>query len=436
MIFEEITKRETSISVIGLGYVGLPLAVAFSHHADVVGFDVNSAKIELLRKDVDPTDEIGDGKLHNGSILFTDNPEDIGKAKLHIIAVPTPVHEDKTPDLSLIKSASKLVGSYLQRGAIVVYESTVYPGVTNEVCIPLLEEFSGLICGKDFKVGYSPERINPSDKEHTLASIVKIVSGVDEESLQDIASVYELVAKAGVFRASSIKVAEAAKVIENCQRDINVAFVNELSIIFDLMGIDTKEVLEAANTKWNFMNFSPGLVGGHCIGVDPYYLTHKAMELGCESQVILAGRKINDGMGKYIAEKMVKTMIAKGVDVKNARAAILGFTFKENCADVRNTKVMDIVNELRDYGITVLVTDPAASSAEVKDEYGVELVKYNEVKDIDIVAVCVSHDEYRTLKIENIDNLYRERGNKIFFDVKGIFDKCAFIDAGYYYWRL
>ena len=359
-LYQALKNRQEKLSLIGLGYVGMPIAVAFSKKVDVIGFDVNAEKVQLYQKGIDPTKEVGDEAIKRCSVDFTNNETKLREARFHIIAVPTPVRDDKTPDLTPVEGASQTLGRNLTKGSIVVYESTVYPGVTEEVCIPILEKASGLKCGKDFKVGYSPERINPGDKVHRLETIVKIVSGMDAETLDTIAKVYELVVDAGVHRAESIKVAEAAKVIENSQRDINIAFMNELSIIFNKMGIDTQAVLKAAGTKWNFLNFFPGLVGGHCIGVDPYYLTYKAEQLGYHSQIILSGRRINDDMGKYVAENIVKQLLRKDISVKNARVAILGFTFKEDCPDTRNTKVIDIVKELRDYGIEPILCDPEA----------------------------------------------------------------------------
>ena len=351
-LYEKIANGHEKISLIGLGYVGMPIAVAFAKKADVIGFDLNKVKVELYRSGIDPTKEVGNVVIKNTTVEFTSDETRLKEAKFHIVAVPTPVNPDHTPDLTTVESASRTVGRNLTKGSIVVFESTVYPGVTEDICVPILEKESGLKCGIDFKVGYSPERINPGDKLHRLETIVKIVSGMDEETLDIVAKVYELVVNAGVHRAESIKVAEAAKVIENSQRDINIAFMNELSIIFNKMGIDTKAVLKAAGTKWNFLNFFPGLVGGHCIGVDPYYLTYKAEQLGYHSQIILSGRRINDDMGRYVVENLVKKLIKADVPVKDAKVAILGFTFKENCPDTRNTRVIDIVNELKEYEAT------------------------------------------------------------------------------------
>ena len=446
-LFERIKNKEEKVSVIGLGYVGLPLAVSFAKVTDVIGFDISKDKVKNYLNGIDVTKEVGNEALKETTALFTSNEEDLRKAKFHIVAVPTPINKDKTPNLNPIISASKTLGKNLAKGSIVVYESTVYPGVTEEVCVPILERESGLKCGLDFKVGYSPERINPGDKVHRLENIVKVVSGMDEESLDIIAKVYELVVQAGIYRAESIKVAEAAKVIENSQRDINIAFMNELSIIFNKLGIDTKSVLKAAGTKWNFLNFTPGLVGGHCIGVDPYYLTYKAEELGYHSQIILAGRKINDNMGKYVAENTVKLMIKANKQIKGAKVAILGLTFKENCPDVRNTKVIDIINELKEYGINSLVHDPQADKKEVLNEYGIELKRLEDIKDVDAVILAVPHDEYKKLTLEYISSLYNNNyshinGNesiedrKVLVDVKGILDRNNAVKMDYLYWRL
>ncbi|MDU3335651.1 nucleotide sugar dehydrogenase [Paraclostridium bifermentans] len=442
-LYHKIKDKKENISVIGLGYVGMPLAIAFAKKINVIGFDVNKEKIELYKQGIDVTNEVGNKALKETTALMTSDETKLKEAKFHIIAVPTPINDDKTPDLRPIIGASRVLGRNLTKGSIVVYESTVYPGVTEEVCIPILEEESNLKCGVDFKVGYSPERINPGDKLHRLENITKVVSGMDEESLENIASIYELIIDAGVHRAESIKVAEAAKVIENSQRDINIAFVNELSMIFNKMGIDTKSVLEASGTKWNFLKFYPGLVGGHCIGVDPYYLTHKAEQIGYHSQVILSGRRINDGMGKYVGESTVKNLIKANKQVKGARVAILGMTFKEDCPDVRNSKVIDIINELKEYGINVFVADPIADENEVKREYGVDLTKFENIKNMDAVIVAVGHKEYMELNLESIKKLYEEKpislnseDKLVLVDVKGIFDKKEAQLKNYLYWRL
>lgn len=437
-LYQKIINREEKISLIGLGYVGLPIAVAFAKKAEVIGFDISKEKIELYKNGIDSTKEVGDEEIRKTTVDFTADEERIKEAKFHIVAVPTPVNSDHTPDLSPLESASRLVAKNLTPGSIVVFESTVYPGVTEEICIPILEKVSGLKCGEDFKVGYSPERINPGDKVHRLETIVKVVAGMDEESLDIIAKVYELVVDAGVHRAESIKVAEAAKVIENSQRDINIAFMNELSIIFNKMGIDTKAVLEAAGTKWNFLNFVPGLVGGHCIGVDPYYLTYKAEQLGYHSQVILAGRRINDDMGRYVVENLVKKLIKADISVKDAKVAILGFTFKENCPDTRNTKVIDIVHELADYGIIPMIADPIADEEEAKHEYGISFDSIDEIKDMDAVVIAVAHDEFLNITQEDLDKYYKDvpNQNKVLIDVKGLLDRKAYETAAYRYWRL
>lgn len=434
-LYEKILRREEKISLIGLGYVGMPIAVAFARKVEVIGYDYNAAKIGLYQKGIDPTNEVGNDVIATTTVQFTNDPADLRQAKFHIVAVPTPVNDDHTPDLFPLESASRILGRNLTPGSVVVYESTVYPGVTEEVCVPILERESGLKCGEDFFVGYSPERINPGDKEHRLENIVKIVSGMDEETLDTVAKVYELVVEAGVHRAESIKVAEAAKVIENSQRDINIAFMNELSIIFNKMGIDTKAVLTAAGTKWNFLPFVPGLVGGHCIGVDPYYLTYKAEQLGYHSLVILAGRRINDGMGKFVAENLVKKLISADIPVNHARVAILGFTFKENCPDTRNTKVIDIYRELQEYGVTPVVADPAADADEARRLYGIEFVDMASIENMDAVILAVSHAQLRKLTVADFDKFYGQR-KKVLIDVKSILDKKTFDEAGYVYWRL
>ena len=434
-LYQKIVNKEEKISLVGLGYVGMPIAVSFAKKVKVIGYDLNKAKIELYKAGIDPTKEVGDDAIKQSTVEFTFDESKLKEAKFHIVAVPTPVFDDHTPDLSPVEGASKIVGRNLTKGSIVVFESTVYPGVTEDVCVPILEKESGLKCGTDFKVGYSPERINPGDKVHRLETITKIVSGMDEETLDIVAKIYELVVQAGVHRASSIKGAEAAKVIENSKRDINIAFMNELSIIFNKIGIDTKSVLEAAGTKWNFLKFYPGLVGGHCIGVDPYYLTYKAEMLGYHSQVILAGRRINDDMGKYVAENIVKNLIKAEKRVKNAKVAILGFTFKENCPDTRNTKIFDIVKELREYGIEPIVSDPTADFDEAKRLYGIELVDFNSISDMDAVVLAVAHNEFTSLKISDIDKLF-SNGKKVLLDVKGLLNRSEYEKAGYTYWRL
>ena len=434
-LYEKLINKKEKLSLIGLGYVGMPIAVAFARKLDVIGFDLNSKKIELYRKGIDSTHEVGDDVISKSTVEFTNDESKLQEARFHIVAVPTPVNNDHTPDLTPIEGASAILGRNLVKGSVVVFESTVYPGVTEDICVPILEKESGLKCGIDFKIGYSPERINPGDKVHRLETITKIVSGMDEETLECVAKVYELVVDAGVYRAESIKVAEAAKVIENSQRDINIAFMNELSIIFNRMGIDTRAVLEAAGTKWNFLKFYPGLVGGHCIGVDPYYLTYKAEMLGYHSQVILAGRRINDDMGKYVAENCVKKLITADKAVKGAKVAILGFTFKENCPDTRNTKVIDIVNELKEYGIEPIISDPQADSDEAYKLYNIKFESIKNIRNVDAIIVAVAHNEFNALKPDEIYGLYSS-GKKVLMDIKGIFRRRDFEKAGFMYWSL
>ena len=435
-LYKKLKVCEEKISMIGLGYVGMPIAVEFAKRGiKVIGYDLNEKKIETYKKGIDPTNEVGDQVIKDTTVEFTSDETKLREAKFHIVAVPTPVNDDHTPDLTPVEGASRILGRNLTKGSIVVFESTVYPGVTEDICVPILEKESGLKCGVDFKVGYSPERINPGDKVHRLNTITKIVSGMDEEALEVIAKVYEIVVDAGVYRAESIKVAEAAKVIENSQRDINIAFMNELSIIFNKMGIDTQAVLEAAGTKWNFLSFRPGLVGGHCIGVDPYYLTYKAEELGYHSQIILSGRRINDDMGKYVAENIVKNLIKADKTVKNAKVAILGFTFKENCPDTRNTKIIDIVNEIKEYGITPIVADPIADREEAKKLYGIEFVSIDTIKEMDAVVLAVAHDIFKEMEFDKIAIFFNE-GEKVLVDIKGILNRKEYENAGYNYWRL
>ncbi|MBE9895530.1 nucleotide sugar dehydrogenase [Enterococcus casseliflavus] len=433
-LYENIVNKKDKISLIGLGYVGMPIAIAFGKKADVIGFDLNKEKINLYKSGIDPTNEVGNKAIEETTVEFTSNSSDLRQAKFHIVAVPTPVNEDHTPNLTPIIEASKIVGKNLLKGSIVVFESTVYPGVTEDICIPLLEQESGLICGEDFKVGYSPERINPGDKEHRLENIVKVVSGMDEDSLENISKVYELVVEAGVFKADSIKVAEAAKVIENSQRDINIAFMNELSMIFQKLNIDTQAVLSAAGTKWNFLNFTPGLVGGHCIGVDPYYLTHKAEQVGYHSQIILSGRRINDSMGKYITDEAIKLMIKNKINVSEAKVGIFGFTFKENCPDTRNTKVIDIINEFKEYGVDPLVHDPEADQKETKELYDINLVSEEEMTQLDILVVAVNHEKFMNNNLSYWTDKLNDK--KIIMDIKGFLDKTKLEKAMITYWRL
>ncbi|MCL2019382.1 MAG: nucleotide sugar dehydrogenase [Oscillospiraceae bacterium] len=431
-LYNDIVNKKAKISLVGLGYVGLPIAVAFSKHANVIGFDISAEKIEQYKNGIDPTNEVGHEELSKCGALFTADSSKLREAIFHIVAVPTPISSDKNPNLKPLESASRLVGKNLVSGSVVVYESTVYPGVTEDICVPILEKESGLKCGIDFKVGYSPERINPGDKEHRLENIVKIVSGMDSDTLDIVAKVYELVVEAGVHRAESIKVAEAAKVIENAQRDINIAFMNELAIIFDKLNIDTKAVLKAAGTKWNFLRFFPGLVGGHCIGVDPYYLTYKAEQIGYSSQVILAGRHINDNMGKYVAEKTAKMLFKNSGNADSVKVGIFGLTFKENCPDIRNTRVIDIINELHEYGIEVFVYDPLADTIEVKHEYGLTLVSEADIKDLDALVLAVAHDEFK--KIKEWKRFFKNNKPGVFVDVKGVAQPDDMSE--YKYWRL
>ena len=437
-LYENLVKKSEKLALVGLGYVGMPIAVEFAKHINVIGFDINKSKIEAYKNGIDPTLEVGDDAIKASTVEWTSDEIKLKEAKFIIVAVPTPVNDDTTPDLAPVIGSSEIVGRNLTKGSIVVYESTVYPGVTEEICVPILERESGLKCGVDFKVGYSPERINPGDKVHRLTTIKKIVSGMDTESLEEIANVYQIVVSAGVHKASCIKVAEAAKVIENSQRDINIAFMNELSIIFNKMGIDTLEVLEAAGTKWNFLPFRPGLVGGHCIGIDPYYLTYRAEQFGYHSQIILSGRRINDDMGKYVAEQAVKQLIAADKPIKSARVGCLGITFKEDCPDARNSKVNDILKELKEYGIEPIVCDPVADAPDAKRFYGVDLVSLDEFKDLDCLIIAVAHKEFKALTNDEIKGMFKNEanGNKVIIDVKGVRNKNEFLQLGYKYWRL
>lgn len=437
-MFNDLKDKREKISVIGLGYVGLPLAIEFAKKYDVVGFDVNTRKLDKYFSGIDVTEEVGDEAIQNTTMKFTNQENELRNCKFHVVAVPTPINSDKTPNLNPVIGASKTVGRNLTKGSIVVYESTVYPGTTDEVCIPILEEESGLKFGVDFKVGYSPERINPGDKINTLTKITKVVSGSDEDALKIISKIYDSIIEAGVHMAESIKVAEAAKVIENSQRDINIAFMNELSMVFNKMGIDTKAVLEAAGTKWNFLKFTPGLVGGHCIGVDPYYFTYKAEQLGYHSQIILSGRKINDDMGKYVASNIVKQLIKAEQPIKGAKIAILGITFKEDCPDVRNTKVIDIINELEEFGIDVLVHDPVANKEEVWNEYRLNLVDKEAIRNLNGLVLAVPHNIFSSeYDLEFFDTLYSDiNKSKVLIDIKGMLDKNECRDRDYLYWSL
>jgi UDP-N-acetyl-D-galactosamine dehydrogenase len=435
-LFDRIKGKEEKISVIGLGYVGMPIAVAFAKNAEVIGFDLDEDKINVYKSGIDPTGEVGNEEISKTKIDFTSDETKLREAKFHIVAVPTPINSDKTPNLSLIEKASEIVGRNLTEQSIVVYESTVYPGVTEDICIPLLEKRSGLKCGIDFKVGYSPERINPGDKEHRLENIIKIVSGIDKESLETISAVYNLIIEAGIHKVSSIKVAEAAKVAENSQRDINIAFMNELAMVFERMNIDTREVIEAMNTKWNALEFYPGLVGGHCIGVDPYYFIYEAEKLGYHSQIILSGRKINNGMGKFVAEAVIKKLVLGNKIVKSSKIAILGVTFKENTPDTRNSKVVDIVYGLNEYGINPIIVDPIANREEVKKEHKLNLSNIEDIRDIDCLIIAVAHKSFLDMGWEKIDGFFGENNLKIIIDVKAIFDKKELENRGYIYWRL
>lgn len=439
MLYEKIISGKEALSLVGLGYVGMPIAVAFAKEGvNVIGFDLNAAKIDLYKSGVDPTHEVGDETIKNTTVEFTANEEDLKRAKFHIVAVPTPVNQDHTPDLTPVIGASEILGRNLTRGSIVVFESTVYPGVTEDVCLPILEKESGLKCGEDFKIGYSPERINPGDKVHRLENIKKIVSGMDEEVLTEIKNVYDLVIKVGTYPVSNIKTAEAIKVVENSQRDINIAFMNELAMVFDRMDIDTNEVVNGMNTKWNALGFRPGLVGGHCIGVDPYYFTYEAEKLGYHSQIILNGRIVNDSMGKYVADAAIKKMIEAGQAPKNSKVVILGLTFKENCPDTRNSKVEDIIKRLEEYGIEPVVVDPWASEMDAMKEYGVTLTKLEDVHDADCVIVAVAHNEFKQLEINAVKALYNncDDSQKVLIDVKGIYSIGTLKSSGLKYWRL
>jgi len=437
-LFEMIKGKKEKIAVVGLGYVGLPLAVEFGKVVKTIGFDLNKRRIAELKKASDTNNETSTEEIKSATLLeITDDSKALKEAKFIIVAVPTPITKNKQPDLYCVSSASEIVGKNLAKGSIVVFESTVYPGVTEDVCVPILEKFSNLKFGKDFKVGYSPERINPGDKEHNIKNVIKVVSGSDKETLEIVANVYGLIVKAGVYKAESIKVAEAAKVIENTQRDLNIALMNELSVIFHKMGIDTLSVLRAAGTKWNFIRMQPGLVGGHCIGVDPYYLTFKAEELGYHPQVILAGRKINDEMGKYIAEQTIKLLIEAKRPVKGAKVLLMGITFKEDIQDIRNSKVVDIINELKTYGIDMIICDPLADPEAVKHEYGVDISKYNANIKADAVIVAVAHSIFKKdLSLDTLKSHLKNKGaTGVVVDVKGLYEPKMFVDTGILYWR-
>ena len=437
-MYSELLSGKEKLSLVGLGYVGMPIAVAFAKKIKVVGFDLNAAKIALYRQGIDPTHEVGNEAISRSTVEFTSDENKLEEARFHIVAVPTPINNDKTPDLNPVISASQILGRHLKPGSIVVYESTVYPGVTEDICVPELEKASGLKCGKDFKVGYSPERINPGDKVHRLENIRKIVSGMDAETLDEIKKVYDLVIEVGTVPVSSIKTAEAIKVVENSQRDINIAFVNELAMVFDRIGIDTNEVVDGMNTKWNALGFRPGLVGGHCIGVDPYYFTYLAENLGYHSQIILSGRKVNDDMGKFVAETTVREMILSGMSPRRMRVVIMGFTFKEDCPDIRNSKVMDIYETLQSYGVKPLVYDPLANREECERFYGVELCSFEDIQDVQCIILAVSHRQFREMGFDGIRSLFIKNGlEHVLIDVKGMLSRDEVSrDSSIRYWRL
>ena len=438
-LYEKLINREANLAVVGLGYVGLPIAVAFAEKVNTIGFDINEEKIADYQNGVDPTQEVGDEKIKNTKLRFTTTEADLQQASFIIVAVPTPVNGDETPDLNPVVGASKIVGGNLSKGSIVVFESTVYPGVTEDICIPILEKESGLRCGEDFKIGYSPERINPGDKVHRLENITKIVSGMDAETLEEIAAVYELIIEAGVYKAESIKVAEAAKLVENSQRDINIAFMNEFAMVCELMGINTKSVIDAMNTKWNALGFHPGLVGGHCIGIDPYYFIYKAKMLGYHSQIIAAGRKINNSMGSFVADAVIKSLIQADLNVRHANIYVFGITFKEDCPDIRNSRAFDVLKRLAEYGITTKVVDPAADKKEAKHEFGIDLVDMEEVREADCLIFLVAHKQFKELQMAEIDALYNQKldnNQRVIIDVKSIFEANAFKSKDYIYWNL
>ena len=438
-LYEKLVSKEENLALVGLGYVGMPIAHAFAKKGlNVIGFDLNKDKIKLYKSGIDPTKEVGDEEIKNTKIQFTADERDLQKAKFIIVAVPTPVNTDHTPDLTPVIGASEIVGRNLTTGAIVVYESTVYPGCTEDVCIPILEKESGLKCGVDFKVGYSPERINPGDKVHRLENIHKIVSGIDQESLETIKAVYDLVIEVGTYPVSNLRTAEAVKVVENSQRDINIAFMNELAMVFDRMDIDTNEVVDGMNTKWNALGFRPGLVGGHCIGVDPYYFTYEAEKLGYHSQIILNGRIVNDSMGAFVADRAVHKMIEAGQAPKKSKVVILGLTFKENCPDTRNSKVDDIIKQLNTYGIEPVIVDPWASERDAMHEYGVKLTKIEDVADADCVIVAVAHNEFGAMSLDEIKSLFKNSPDreKVLIDVKGLYKVEDLKASGMLWWRL
>ncbi|GIQ69803.1 nucleotide sugar dehydrogenase [Xylanibacillus composti] len=435
-LMNRLLEGKAKLAVIGLGYVGLPLALAFAKRMPVIGFDVDKNKIERYRNGKDVTGSLGDDALRDNRVDFTEDESRLAEASVYVVTVPTPIRSGNVPDLRFVESASRMVGRSLAPGALVIYESTVYPGVTEEICIPILERESGLRFGEDFKVGYSPERINPGDREHELATITKVVSGSDEEALAVVAKLYASIIEAGVYRAESIRVAEAAKVIENAQRDINIAFMNELSMLFHRMGLDTHQVLQAAATKWNFLPFRPGLVGGHCIGIDPYYLTYKAEDSGYLSKIILAGRQINEGMGVYVAQQVIKELVRLKLNMEHVRIAILGLTYKENCPDIRNSKVRDIVRELADYGIEPTVVDPLADREQAAAEYGIRLSELSSLKNMNAVIVAVPHDAFQALTVDDFEKMYDQKHAKLMVDVRGTYAKESFTERHFHYWRL
>lgn len=433
--YNDLLNKKHKLAVIGLGYVGMPIAVEFAKHIDVIGFDINSSKINEYKKGHDVTNEVGDEELKKTKLVFTDKESDLDTVNFYIVAVPTPINLDKTPDLTPVIGASEVVGRNIKKGSIVVFESTVYPGVTEDVCLPIIEKLSGLKAGEDWWIGYSPERINPADKVHRLWNIKKIVSGMNQESCDEIAKVYELVVQVGVHKVSSIKTAEAVKVVENSQRDINIAFMNELAMVFDKMGIDTKEVIEGMNTKWNALGFTPGLVGGHCIGVDPYYFTYEAEKLGYHSQIVLAGRKLNDNMPNYIVDKTIELLNKAELDIAKSKVLLLGATFKENCPDIRNSKVFDIYNGLRNKGLNVFMFDDNTISEEIEHVYGVKPISKDDLHDFDCVIVAVAHNSFKQIDIKS---LFKDVDNnkKVLIDIKSILDKQIYIEEGYSFWRL
>ncbi|WMM23280.1 nucleotide sugar dehydrogenase [Tissierella sp. MB52-C2] len=436
ILYNEIINRQVNISIIGLGYVGLPLSLSFAKKANVIGFDIDTKKIDNYNAGIGLSDYIELDELEDITISFSSDENRLKDAKFHIIAVPTPIYEDNSPNLEYVIEASTILGRNLKKGSIVVYESTVYPGVTENICIPILEGASKLKCGVDFKVGYSPERINPGDPVNKLESIVKIVSAIDEDALDIISSVYELIVKSGVYRAESIKIAEAAKVIENTQRDINIAFINEISIILNHLEIDTRSVLNAMDTKWNALGFKPGLVGGHCIGVDSYFLIHIAQSLGIKPETIIVGRKTNDLMAKYICKNTVSKLLESRKSIRNTNLAIFGFSFKENCPDIRNTKVIDLINELKNYGINIKVVDPIVNSKEVFNQYGINITDISEIQDMDAIIFAVSHEEFYKYSLDSIKFMYSKDVQPLLIDIKGLFDRTNAISLGYNYWSL